>query len=83
MSNKKPEFDGQFPGVDPIPEPDRPDQAATDKLDDLVLGVLEDKDQAKADIGPDTENYDKLRKIEEASLLYNVKIESICKSVQK
>ncbi|RAR38410.1 hypothetical protein [Paenibacillus sp. MDMC362] len=62
MNKKKPEYDGQFPGVDPIPEPDRPDQAATDKLDDLVLGILEDKDESKIEIDPDTENYDKLRK---------------------
>jgi hypothetical protein len=62
MSKKKPEYDGQFPGVDPIPEPDRADQAATDKLDDLVLGILEDKDESKVDINPDTENYDSLRK---------------------
>ncbi|ANA81530.1 hypothetical protein C7121_28190 [Paenibacillus glucanolyticus] len=62
MSKKKPEFDGQFPGVDPIPEPNRTDQAATDSIDDLVLGILEDKDEAKLDIEPQTENYDKLRK---------------------
>ncbi|MEX3616743.1 hypothetical protein [Paenibacillus glucanolyticus] len=62
MSKKKPEFDGQFPGVDRIPEPDRPDQAATDNIDDLVLGILEDKDETKLDIEPQTENYDKLRK---------------------
>ncbi|MPZ04561.1 hypothetical protein F3W83_18000 [Micrococcus luteus] len=62
MSKKKPEFDGQFPGVDPIPEPDRPDQAATDNIDYLVLGILEDKDETKLDIEPQTENYDKLRK---------------------
>ena len=48
MNKKKPEYDGQFPGVDPIPEPDRPDQAATDKLDDLVLGVLKTKMNRKS-----------------------------------
>ncbi|GAB6929469.1 hypothetical protein JCM10914A_34520 [Paenibacillus sp. JCM 10914] len=61
MSKKKTDHDGQFPGVDPIPESDASDQAATDKLDDLVLGILEDKDVDKLDMDPDTENYDKLR----------------------
>lgn len=61
MSKQKPDFDGQFPGVDPIPEPNRPDQAATDRIDDIVLGILEDKDEEKSHIEPHTENYDKLR----------------------
>ncbi|WP_422660257.1 hypothetical protein ACK8P5_07105 [Paenibacillus sp. EC2-1] len=45
MSDKNPEFNGRFPGVDPIPEPDRPDQAATDMLDDIVTGILENKNE--------------------------------------
>ncbi|MFC7681375.1 hypothetical protein [Paenibacillus sp. GCM10028914] len=45
MSENKPKFDGRFPGVDPIPEPDHPDQAATDMLDDVVTGILENKDE--------------------------------------
>lgn len=43
MNKKKIDYDGQFPGVHPIPEPDQPDHAATDKLDDLVQGVLENE----------------------------------------
>lgn len=60
MSNKKPILDGRFPGVDPIPEPDHPDQAATDKLDDIVLGLLGEEDKAHSK--PEAENHDKLRK---------------------
>lgn len=45
MSKKKPDYDGKFPGVDPIPEPDRPDHAATDMLDEFVTGILENKDE--------------------------------------
>lgn len=45
MSDKNPEFNGRFPGVNPIPEPDRPDQAATDMLDDIVTGILENKNE--------------------------------------
>ncbi|CAM3687647.1 MULTISPECIES: hypothetical protein [Paenibacillus] len=61
MSKEKPEYDGKFPGVDPIPEPDRPDQAATDKLDDLVLGVLENENEEDLDLEPETNHYNKLR----------------------
>lgn len=60
MSKKKPELDGRFPGVEPIPQSDHPNQAATDKLDDLVLGILGEVDEAHPE--PETENYDKLRK---------------------
>lgn len=45
MSDKKSELNGRFPGVNPIPEPDQPDQAATDMLDDIVTGILENKDE--------------------------------------
>ncbi|MUG64496.1 hypothetical protein GNP94_00570 [Paenibacillus campinasensis] len=45
MSNKKVDYEGQFPGVHPVPESDHPeDHAATDMLDDLVQGVLENED---------------------------------------
>ncbi|QCT02095.1 hypothetical protein E6C60_1379 [Paenibacillus algicola] len=45
MANKNPDYDGRFPGVDPIPEPDRPDHGATDMIDDVIGGILENKDK--------------------------------------
>lgn len=53
MSKKKPDYDGKFPGVDPIPEPDRPDHAATDMLDQVVTGILENKDEEELKNEPD------------------------------
>ncbi|WP_054955515.1 hypothetical protein [Paenibacillus dakarensis] len=44
MNDKKPDYDGRFPGVEPIPEPDHPDHAATDMLDEVVTGIMENKD---------------------------------------
>lgn len=45
MTDKYTDGKGRFPGVDPIPEPDRPDHAATDMLDEVVTGILENKDE--------------------------------------
>lgn len=45
MSKQKPNHKDRFPGVDPIPQPDQPDQAATDMLDDFVTSVLENKNE--------------------------------------
>ncbi|KKO51228.1 hypothetical protein [Paenibacillus sp. DMB20] len=45
MTDNKTDYEGRFPGVEPIPEPDRPDHAATDMLDEVVTGILENKDE--------------------------------------
>ena len=45
MSDKKAPLDNRLPGVEPIPEPDRPDHASTDMLDDVVTGILENKNE--------------------------------------
>lgn len=45
MTDTKTDYEGRFPGVEPIPEPDRPDHAATDMLDEVVTGILENKDE--------------------------------------
>ncbi|WP_106768416.1 hypothetical protein [Paenibacillus faecalis] len=45
MSEKKSDSDQRFPGVHPIPEPDNPDDNATDMIDEVVGAILENKDE--------------------------------------
>ncbi|NMO96816.1 hypothetical protein [Paenibacillus lemnae] len=61
MDKKKTDHEDRFPGVDPIPEPDRQDHASTDMLDDVVTGILENKDdeKLKQKHNPSNENVDR------------------------
>ena len=61
MTDNKNDFEGRFPGVEPIPEPDRPDHAATDMLDEVVTGILENKDEDE--IKKDYKNKQKTRSV--------------------